>query len=373
MSDNKILWITIESYGKTGVGEQSNIFINELSKNHDIENIHLFRFNTQTANNFLKTINRLLNLLLMMIANPLYLYFYAGKFKYIVLELEHLAPLVKHNLHKTISIFNHVPYEKDERLHCKQTLFSRLRSSHLSKANACSLQSKQLVAISNFTKEKLIEKYGLDKNKITVIHSPISLENTNEPINDEILQYFTKDPYSNKKKLLYVGSETERKNFESLLKLMHQLNDDYILIKVGRPEYQHRGDANRQYVKDHNLPVYFIEQVSDSELRYLYENSWAYLNPSLYEGFGRTPVEAQLCGLPVISTHGGSLAEVLEDSCILIKDPYNIQDYVNAIKSLENEDIRRKLIEKGYRNSERFSVEKLSQKWIDLLQLKAKG
>jgi glycosyltransferase involved in cell wall biosynthesis len=91
--------------------------------------------------------------------------------------------------------------------------------------------------------------------------------------------------------------------------------------------------------------------VSDEEVDALYTGALALLYPSLIEGFGWPPLEAQACGCPVITTARGSLAEVADHSAIII-DP---EDAAGAAATIaEQWPHRDALREAGFRNLERF-------------------
>lgn len=56
--------------------------------------------------------------------------------------------------------------------------------------------------------------------------------------------------------------------------------------------------------------VHLSHYVSDEEIARLYRSADVFISPSLYEGFGYTPVEAAMCGTPVICTRETALPEV---------------------------------------------------------------
>jgi glycosyltransferase involved in cell wall biosynthesis len=86
--------------------------------------------------------------------------------------------------------------------------------------------------------------------------------------------------------------------------------------------------------------IEFLGQVSDEELARLYKGARAFLALSKDEDFGITPVEAMLCGTPVIAFNGGGYKETVIDgkTGILFND-YSIEGLTMAIKKLERADI----------------------------------
>ncbi len=99
--------------------------------------------------------------------------------------------------------------------------------------------------------------------------------------------------------------------------------------------------------------------VTTEVLSALYSTASVFLFPSWYEGFGWPPVEAQACGCPVVASNAGSLAEVLDDSAALF-EPGDIEGMSEAVMGLiQNSQQSRALIEKGFKNAERFTFEQL--------------
>jgi len=79
--------------------------------------------------------------------------------------------------------------------------------------------------------------------------------------------------------------------------------------------------------------------------------------PSLYEGFGIPPLEAMAGGCPVVSSNLASLPEVVGDAGILI-DPTNAYKLADAVSGLlENDNVRNMMIERGYKQAEKFKWE----------------
>jgi glycosyltransferase involved in cell wall biosynthesis len=66
--------------------------------------------------------------------------------------------------------------------------------------------------------------------------------------------------------------------------------------------------------------IIFTGYVDEADLAAIYSGAWAFVFPSLHEGFGLPPLEAMACGVPVISSNASSLPEVVGDAGVLI-DP----------------------------------------------------
>lgn len=112
--------------------------------------------------------------------------------------------------------------------------------------------------------------------------------------------------------------------------------------------------------------IEFLGRVDDSELINLYQNAYAFIFPSFYEGFGIPPLEAQSCGCPVLASNKASIPEILGESALYF-DPFNEEEIVLAMISIiKDENIRLDLIKKGHENIIRFSWEISADKMIEL-------
>ncbi len=99
----------------------------------------------------------------------------------------------------------------------------------------------------------------------------------------------------------------------------------------------------------------FAGAVGDSELRALYEAALCLLFPSRTEGFGLPPVEAMLCGCPVVAAPAGAIPEVCRDA-ILYADIFSPEDWVEQIRSLQDlPELRQHKRLAGRRRASRFT------------------
>jgi len=138
----------------------------------------------------------------------------------------------------------------------------------------------------------------------------------------------------NSRDIIFVGNiEDGKKGFIYLLKAMAVMKTDVRLIVVdgGAP---HRKVTNRVIdllgIRD---KIYFAGTASNDELVKLYSQSSAAIVPSVYEGFGFPAGEAMACGVPVISSDGGALPEVVGDAGIVVpaRDHQALADAIDTL------------------------------------------
>lgn len=166
--------------------------------------------------------------------------------------------------------------------------------------------------------------------------------------------------------ILFVGTRTNYKNFGAALQgfvgsPLPTLG--YKLVCVG-PAFS---DAEQNTLEELGIQdkTFVLEYASDQELNYLYQNAFALLYPSFYEGFGVPLLEAMNCGCPTIAANTSSLPEVVGDAGILIdpKDPGTIS---TALERLLDPATREEHRQKGFVQAASFSWEKTAQKHIEI-------
>ncbi|MDP2586998.1 MAG: glycosyltransferase family 1 protein [Candidatus Komeilibacteria bacterium] len=205
----------------------------------------------------------------------------------------------------------------------------------------------KIIVPSNFVKEDLLKIYTLSSEKVQVIYEGYFLADGQQTM--AITHFKITKPF-----LLYVGSAYPHKNLERLLSVFNKLNQEkkYQLVLAGRTDYFFE---RLKKIAKPNPDVIFTGFVSDSELAALYHEASLYVFPSLYEGFGLPPIEAQAHGLAVVSSNTSCLPEVLADGAIYF-NPNSEAEILASIKSvLENPRLRKDLAVKGSVNVKKFN------------------
>jgi glycosyltransferase involved in cell wall biosynthesis len=138
----------------------------------------------------------------------------------------------------------------------------------------------------------------------TVDHSNLS----NLAALEKKFQHLLSTPY-----FISVGTLEPRKNYELLLKTYKEsgINEANIVI-VGR-----EGWNVDELIKDikssteYNKSIFWLSDVNDEELAFLYSKCCAYITTSHYEGYGLPALEALSFGIPTVVSNGGALPEVV--------------------------------------------------------------
>lgn len=96
----------------------------------------------------------------------------------------------------------------------------------------------------------------------------------------------------------------------------------------------------------HKEKFLLLGYLSKEDLEYLYAGAYAFIYPTLNEGFGYPPLEAMKYGVPVITTAFSSIPEICGDA-VLYSNPYSIEEIANRILQLEDEKLYSVLKEKS--------------------------
>ncbi|MGA7670189.1 MAG: glycosyltransferase family 1 protein [Nitrolancea sp.] len=162
-----------------------------------------------------------------------------------------------------------------------------------------------------------------------------------------------------------VGGLDVRKNLSTLVeafgRAMPSLDQKTLLVIAGKG---HTGNTGlypplEPVIKKLGLEgsVRLIGRISEDEKRILYQISDVYAYPSLYEGFGLTPLEAMACGLPVIASNRSSLPEVVGSGGLLV-DPTPARLAAAMVSVLTDEQLRRDLHQRALDQAAHFSWER---------------
>ena len=173
-----------------------------------------------------------------------------------------------------------------------------------------------IVAISEYTRQDILSQYDVKSDKIRVIYNSIKM--TEKSIRPQPLQ-------DERTYILYVNTLKEYKNPLILLQAFNEIKDiiKEDIVLVGRAtEYWY--DVLLPYIKNNGIEhrVIRFQDISDEELKYLYEHASLFVSSSQHEGFGFTPIEAAICCCPVICTK----CEALPETTMMLLNYYEPAD-----------------------------------------------
>jgi len=174
-------------------------------------------------------------------------------------------------------------------------------------------RSDSIVALSEYTREKLQRTYGVTPSKVTVIHGGVDLERF-RPSTDKTRIRARLGLPDNKFILFTVRNLVPRMGLENLISAFETVQNgrrDLLLVVGGEGPLQAvlEEDARRCGVEDF---VRFIGYIPDEDLPSYYQMADLFILPTTeLEGFGLVTVEALASGLPVLGTPVGGTREIL--------------------------------------------------------------
>lgn len=217
-----------------------------------------------------------------------------------------------------------------------------------------------IIAISKFTKNELIYRLKIPKDKIIVIKNGINRDMFFPIISSE---FDNIEPlYPEHKKILHVGSEVNRKNFLTLLKafyLVKKKDRNFKLIRIGKPAY-------KGFIKTLGLQkdVIYLNNISNERLREIYNLVDFFVYPSTYEGWGAPGLEAASCGTPVLCSDITVFREVYRDFPIYFP-PQNFKQLARIIlENINNEVLKLEMGRKGIQVASNYSWEKSARTYL---------
>ena len=237
--------------------------------------------------------------------------------------------------------------------------------------NGAVKMSDTIITISEFSKSEILKYLSVDPVKIKVLPFGIDPEMINLELNKEISPTISIPG----KFLLFVGNVKPHKNLINLLRafeILLQSGKDYKLVIVGKKEGFITGDKEVfEFIEDNKLlneHIIFTGQIENRELYNYYRKASVFIFPSLYEGFGIPPLEAMICGCPVIASDLTAIPEICGDAVLYIKalDPVDIAEKINIL--IDDKSLRDELVKKGNLQVSKFPLIKFSHNLKEVIK-----
>lgn len=171
--------------------------------------------------------------------------------------------------------------------------------------------------------------------------------------------------------IIVVSTIEPRKNYVNIIRAWEEFRyitgRDIRLMIVGSPGWMNENikRAMRPHITEGT--IYHLAEVPITELRILYSHAMLLVSASLCEGFGFTPMEAMQCGCPTLVSDIPAHREVMGDASMFFipQSVDSLRDKLLKILNPDNyQDIRRKLIRKGYERVKLYTKERTGDMWI---------
>ena len=236
-------------------------------------------------------------------------------------------------------------------------------------------RADKVIAVSQSTKDDLVEKYRVAGEKIAVIPSGIDTRFRKMDRNDPELLRIKEKYHLPYRFILYLGTFEPRKNIISLVRSYDGLLvsgnpafQKYDLVLAGTPGWKCDDVFAAREQSPYKERILLPGFIADEDKVALYNLASVFVYPSFYEGFGFPPLEAISCGVPVITSHSSSLPEVVGSAGILI-DPYQPNELYLALEAvLTDQELAKSFEAKGFFQAKQFSWKQVAASTLTIFR-----
>lgn len=230
-------------------------------------------------------------------------------------------------------------------------------------------KSRHLIAISEFTKSRIIQRLHIPPEKISVVYNGVEqrftphAEETSSKVRETL--GLPSGHY-----VLALGSLEPRKNISRLLQAWAQILPDipqktWLVIAGGAGQTSVFRSVDYSQSPER---VIWAGHVPDEDLPGLYAGALLFVYPSMYEGFGLPALESMACGCPVICSNTGALPEVCGDAAMFI-NPLSSHELARALRQLiTSRSSQEQLKLSGIQQSKKFYWQKTAQQTLNILK-----
>lgn len=221
-------------------------------------------------------------------------------------------------------------------------------------------RARRVLTVSEASKQDIMRFFDVPETKVTVIPNAIDERFRQTPADADLVRvrerYQLPDSF-----IMYAGNVKPHKNLERLIDAfvaVRRRGFDNLGLLLSGSEVS-RYATLRRAIHRYNLHkhVRLLGYQTAETLAVLYRLADVFVFPSLFEGFGLSPLEAIASGTPVVASNVSSLPEVLGDAAVLV-DPLDATAIANGItRVLEDADLRADLQRKGLARAGHFSWE----------------
>ncbi|MCD6385799.1 glycosyltransferase family 4 protein [Candidatus Sumerlaeota bacterium] len=228
-----------------------------------------------------------------------------------------------------------------------------------------------LIAVSEATKNYLVELFPFLREKVIVIHSGIA-EEWFEEIDDVQDRRVTERLALPERYILYEGTCRPSKNLKNMLRGFYSLSrrrqdfqNIYLLLALHDDGYL---KDVKQLIEETHLSeqVRIITGLRSDELKVLYKKALLLFFVTKYEGFGFPVLQAQAVGTPVLASTSAALPEVGRDAALFV-DPDNPGEITNELQRLlTDQSLHTELVKRGYENVKKYSWHNTAHRVLEI-------
>ena len=231
---------------------------------------------------------------------------------------------------------------------------------------------KRFLPVSSLTKEKFLQEYKIDSEKIQVIHPGVAIERfqslDREHCREEIRKQFGID--SSDIVILFVSMNFEIKGLDYVIAALGKAKTSYPsqnirLLVVGKGNYKKYGALAQKAGMQDNI---IFAGIQKENLEKIYLASDIFMMLSRFDTFGITVLEAMAASLPVIISSNVGAKDLVRDGvngCVIenTKDPGRI---VEKLSIMVDEKVRSRMGNEAYKTALDHSWEKVTERYLNI-------
>jgi glycosyltransferase involved in cell wall biosynthesis len=208
----------------------------------------------------------------------------------------------------------------------KERMFIRRWHSFLNMQKKVIKQLRNIVTVSDCSRQDIARDFGLQPAGISLAHNGIDID-VFKPVPD-----VARNPM---RLMATCSADQPLKGLRYLLHAYARLLERYPELELLLVSKPNPGGKTEKLVHRLGLAdkVQFVNSISTEQMVRYYAEAAIAVVPSVYEGFGLPAGEAMACGVPVVSTDGGALPEVVGDAGVIVPAK-NVEALVEAIDAL---------------------------------------
>lgn len=221
----------------------------------------------------------------------------------------------------------------------------------------------RILTVSEASRNDLEREYGVAASRMRVVGNGINLD---------VFQPLPQIARKSDELITTLSSDSPLKGFQFLLEALHRLRQKRRELKlkvIGQPGHE-TGTAERVRALGLENVVHFTGRVEAERIAHAYAEATLAVVPSLYEGFGFPAGEAMACQVPVVSSCGGALPEVVgaDGRCGMLVPPKDAGALAAAIDQLLDQPERRDAMGRAGRERvlEHFTWRRAAERTVDV-------
>ena len=212
-------------------------------------------------------------------------------------------------------------------------------------------KADKIIAVSQFTKNTIVDKYGIDPDKISVIYNAV----------------YPLSKGDKQKIVLFLGRLTIQKGAEFFLRAAKKVTEfesgvRFVVAGAGDLLSDLINQSVELGISDR---VMFTDRLTDDEMKYIYGIASVYVMPSVSEPFGITALEAISAGTPAIVSKTAGVSETFKN-CLKV-DFWDTDEMASKIISvLRYGSLSSALTENGRQEIDLFTWDNVAGKTLDV-------